>query len=92
MENKFEDLKVYINKKLTTQVAKLKKKCSSLLEEVETEIMKEVKIHKGRIENPESGKAILQKQIEELEKLATKNQDQNEALEKYGRRLCLRIE
>ena len=92
MENKFEDLKVYINKKLTTQVVKLKKKCSSLLEEVETEIMKEVKIHKGRIENPESGKAILQKQIEELEKLATKNQDQNEALEKYGRRLCLRIE
>ena len=62
------------------------------MEEVETEIMKEVKIHKGRIENPKSGKAILQKQIEELEKLATKNQDQNEALEKYGRRLCLRIE
>ena len=62
------------------------------MEEVETEIMKEVKIHKGRIENPESSKAILQKQIEELEKLATKNQDQNEALEKYGRRLCLRIE
>ena len=54
--------------------------------------MKEVKIHKGRTENPESGKAILQKQTEELKKLATKNQDQNEALEKNGRRLCLRIE
>ena len=77
---------------MITQVAKLKKKSSFLLEEVKTEIMKEVKIHKGRIENPESGKAILQKQTEELEKLATKNQDQNEALEKNGRRLCLRIE
>ena len=62
------------------------------MEEVKTEIMKEVKIHKGRTENPESGKAILQKQTEELKKLATKNQDQNEALEKNGRRLCLRIE
>ena len=62
------------------------------MEEVKREIMKEVKIHKGRTENHESGKAILQKQTEELKKLATKNQDQNEALEKNGRRLCLRIE
>ena len=46
MENKFEELKVYINEKLINQDAKLKEMCSSLLEEVKTRIMKEVKIHK----------------------------------------------
>ena len=46
MENKFEELKVYINEKLINQDVKLKEMCSSLLEEVKTKIMKEVKIHK----------------------------------------------
>ena len=38
MESKFEELKVYINEKLITQDAKLKEICSSLLEEVKTEL------------------------------------------------------
>ena len=42
MENKFEDLNVYINEKLINQDAKLKKICSSLLEEVKIETIKEV--------------------------------------------------
>ena len=53
MENKFEDLKVYVNEKLITQDAKLKEICSSLLEEVKEETMKKVKIHKVRIKKLE---------------------------------------
>ena len=34
IENKFEDLKVYVNEKLINQNAKLKEICSLLLEEV----------------------------------------------------------
>ena len=67
----------------------MKELCSSLLEEVKTEIMKEVKIHKIKIEKLESDKDMLQKQIEELRKLSTKNQDENEELEQYGREICL---
>ena len=67
----------------------MKEICSSLLEEVKTEIMKEVKIHKIKIEKLESDKDMLQKQIEELRKLSTKNQDENEELEQYGREICL---
>ena len=85
IENKFEDLKVYINEKLINQDAKLKEICSSLLEELKTEIMKEVKIHKAKIKKVESGKVILQNQIEELRKLSTKNQNENEELEQLDR-------
>ena len=67
----------------------MKEICSSLLEEVKTEIIKEVKIHKIKIEKLESDKDMLQKQIEELRKLSTKNQDENEELEQYGREICL---
>ena len=67
----------------------MKEICSSLLEEVKTEIMKDVKIHKIKIEKLESDKDMLQKQIEELRKLSTKNQDENEELEQYGREICL---
>ena len=35
---------------------------------------------------------MLQKQIEELRNLSTKNKDENEDLEQYDRRLCLRID
>ena len=51
--------------------------------------MKEVKIHKIKIEKLESDKDMLQKQIEELRKLSTKNQDENEELEQYGHEICL---
>ena len=61
MENKFEDLKVYINEKLLNQDAKLKEICYSLLEEVKTEKMEEVKIHKVKIDKLESHRAMLQK-------------------------------
>ena len=71
MENKFEDLKVYINENLINQDDKLKEICSSVSEEKKTEIMKEVKIYKVKIEKLESDKAMLQKQIEELRKLST---------------------
>ena len=63
MENKSEDLKVYINEKLINQGTKLKETCSLLLEEVNIEKMKKVKIH---IVETESDKAMLQKQIEKL--------------------------
>ena len=59
IENNFENLKVYINEKLINQNAKLKKICSSLLEEFKTKIMQEVKIHKVKIEKIESGKAMI---------------------------------
>ena len=71
MENRFEDLKVYINEKLINQDEKLKEICSSVSEEKKTEIMKEVKIYKVKIEKLESDKAMLQKQIKELTKLST---------------------
>ena len=48
MESKIEDQKVYINEKLLNQDAKLKDICYSLLEEVKTEKMEEVKIIKLR--------------------------------------------
>ena len=62
------------------------------MEEGKTEIMKEVKIRKVKIKKLESDKSILQKQTEELRKLSTKNQHENEELEQFGRRLCLRID
>ena len=71
MENKFEDLKVYINQKLINQDAKLKEICSSLLEEVKTEIKKEVKINKIKTKKLDSGKTMLEKQIEELKKISS---------------------
>ena len=71
MENKFEDLKVYINQKLINQDAKLKEICFSLLEEVKTEIKKEVKIHKIKTKKLDSGKTMLEKQIEELKKISS---------------------
>lgn len=92
MENKIEELKEYINEKLITQDTKLKELCSSLLEQVKTEIMKEIKNQNGRIEKLESDKAMLQKQIEEIRKQSEKNQESIEELEQYGRRLCLRID
>ena len=79
-KNKFEDLKFYINDKLINQDANLKEICSLLLEGVKTEIMKEVKIHKVKIEKHQSDKAMLQKQIEEFKSLCTKNKDKNEEL------------
>ena len=77
----------YINKKVINQDPKFKEICSSLLEEVKTEIVKEVKIEKI-----ESDKAMFQKQIQELKKLNTKNEDGNEEQERYGCRLYLRID
>ena len=71
MEHKFEDLKVYINQKLIIQDAKLKEICSSLLEEVKTEIRKEVKIHKVKTKKLDSDKTMLEKQIEELKKISS---------------------
>ena len=62
------------------------------MEQVKTVIMKEVKILKVKIEKLESDKAMIQKQIEELRKLSTKNKDENEELEQYDRRSCLRID
>ena len=85
MENKFEE--DYINEKVINQDAKFKEICSSLLEEVKTEIVKEVKIEKIELD-----KAMFQKQIQELKKLNIKNEDGNEEKEQYGRRLYLRID
>ena len=51
MENKFEELKVYINEKLINQDVKLKEMCSSLLEEVKTKIIRKSKFIKLRKSN-----------------------------------------
>ena len=66
MENKFEDLKVYINKTLINQNEKLKEyfsgaalRCWNKLKQ--TDIMKGVKIYKVKIEKAESDKASPQK-------------------------------
>ena len=66
IESKIEELKEYINEKLITQDEKLKELCSTLLENVKSEIMKEVRNQNVKIEKLESDKAMLQKQIEEL--------------------------
>ena len=92
MDSKFEELKDYINEKLITQDAKLKEICSSLLEDVRTEIMTEVKNQNIKIQKLESDKAMLQNQVAELRKISQKNHEENEELEQYGRRLCLRID
>ena len=42
--------------------------------------MKEVKIHKAKIEKLESQKFMHQKQVEELRKLITKSENDNEEL------------
>ena len=65
---------------MINQNAKLKEICSLLLEEVIWEKMKEVKIHKAKIEKLESQKFMHQKQVEELRKLSTKSENDNEEL------------
>ena len=78
---------------MINQDAKLKEICSSLLEEVKTEIRKEVKIHKLRLKSSTQTKLCLKSKLKNSKKLvATKNQDKNDKLEQYGHQLCLRID
>ena len=71
----------------------MKEICSSLLEEVKTEIRKEVKIHKVKTKSSTQTKLCFKSKLKNSKNLvATKNQDKNDKLEQYGHQLCLRID
>ena len=99
MEQKFEDLKTYLNDKFQTQKESIsdiaKDICSSMLkklEEVIKEAQEEIKNQKQRIDKLESEKNLLQKHVSELKHINIKMQEIIDDNEQYGRRLCLRFD
>ena len=93
MEEKFEELKAYFNTKLIEQEENLKKSFNNIIADLKKEINKEVQSEVSKQCNQlDSENKMLKKQVAELRKLNIDNQSQNEELEQYGRRLCLRID
>ena len=92
MEKKIDELKVYLEQRLTSQEVNLKELCNNLVEKLKTELKNELKIQTEKINQLESDKSLLQQQVFELKKQNIKNQVATEENEQYGRRLCLRID
>ena len=96
IEQKFEELKKYIDEKFSQQDGSLKEMCSALIEnftkEVKKEIKKQLDDQNDKIARLESDKAMLQEQVKYLMQQNQTNQENMEELEQYGRRLCLRID
>ena len=69
---------------------------TSIVEEVSNELKKEVKsimkLHLDSIEKLESTVSMLQQHVEILKQQTKINLNNNEELEQYGRRLCLRLD
>ena len=96
MEQKFEELKRYMDEKFSQQDGSLKEMCKGLIEnftnEVKSEIKKQLDDQNVKITRLEADQAMLQEQIKNLLLQNQRNQEDVEELEQYGRRLCLRID
>ena len=93
MEHKFEELKIYFYKKLSSQEQSLTCTFRPLTNYLKAEITKEIKREVSKQhEKLVSQNKILQQQVSELCKLNFDNQANDEELEQYGRCLCFCID
>ena len=93
MEHKFEELKIYFNKKLSSQEQYLTCTFHPLINDLKAEIAKEIKREVSKQhEKLVSQNKILQQQVSELCKLNLDNQANYQELEQYGRCLCFCID
>ena len=91
MEQKFEELKKYMDDKFSQQDGSLKEMCKGLIENFTKEVTSEIKKQlDDQITRLEADKAMLQEQIKNLLLQNQRNQEDVEEPEQYGRRLCLR--
>ena len=97
MDEKIEELKTFFNSKLEEKLGEQEKNLTNtlnnLISDLRNEFKKELQneINKQYVKL-ESENKMLRKQVSELHKLNIENQTNNEDLEQYGRRLCLRID
>ena len=97
MDEKIEELKTFFNSKLEEKLGEQEKNLTNtlnnLISDLRNEFKKELQneINK-QYEKLESENKMLRKQVSELHKLNIENQTNNEDLEQYGRRLCLRTD
>ena len=69
MDKKIDELKTYLEERLTTQATNLKDLCNNLVEKLTSEPTSELKIQAERINQLKNDKSVLQKQVLELKKL-----------------------
>ena len=90
IDEKFEELKDYINQQLSANNKHFEETCGKLFEkfknEFKDELSKELKKRDEKIKELESDKAMLQRHISEIKKQNSANQSEIEDLEQYGRR------
>ena len=88
-----EDLKCYLNAKISKQEEKLKNvfnnSLNNLLKGITKQIKNEIKSH---CEHFESENQMSRHQVSELRRLNISNQNNHEELEQFGRRLSIRID
>ena len=93
MEDKFERLKNFFDKKLSSQEQSLTCAFNALINDLKAEATKEIKSEVSKqYEKLISQNKMLQQHVSELRKLNIDNQAKNEELEQFGRRLCLHID
>ena len=92
MDKRIDELKTYLEERLSTQETILKERCTNLVEKLPSELRSKLKIQPERINQLENDKSLLQKQVLELKKENIKNRVASEENKQYGRRLCLRID
>ena len=93
MEDKFEGLKNYFDKKLSSQEQSLTCTFNALINDLKVETTKERKSEVSKQhEKLVSQNKMFQQHVSELRKLNFDNQAKNEELEQFGRRLCLHID
>ena len=68
MDKKIDELKTYLEERLTTQETNLKDLCNNLVEKLTSEPTSELKIQAERINQLKNDKSVLQKQVLELKK------------------------
>ena len=92
MDGKFDELKNYFNEKLSSQKQSLTFTINALIDDLKSEITKEIKREVSKQdEKLFTQNKMLQQSMSKLRKLNLDNQADNEELEQYGRRFCLRI-
>ena len=92
MDKKIDELKTYLEGRLTRQETNLKELCNNLVEKLTCELTSKLKIQAERFNQLENDKILLQKRVLELKKYRVKNRVACEENEQYGRRLCFRID
>ena len=68
MDKKIDELKTYLEERLTTQETNLKDLCNNLVEKLTSEPTSELKIQAERIYQLKNNISVLQKQVLELKK------------------------